>query len=648
LERKAVSGIMLTLLLASMLALACSVQPAKAEPTIWTVDDDGPADFSSIQEAINSLDVKHGDTIYVYNGTYYEHVVVNKTVSIIGENRSTTVIDGSGKGTVVYLTASNVGVSGFTLQNARAMYAGIYLADDANNNTISDNTMTNNEAGILIRSSGNTITENRIKKNRYGMYLMRCSNNVLSSNNISENIYNFWVGGYVLSDYIHNIDTSNLVNDKPVYYFVNQRNLVVDPSTFPEIGYLGLVNSTDIVVKNLSLTKNAQGVLFAYTTSSTIMNINASHNDRGIYLVHSSDNTIIRNTLRDNIDGVTSLLSDDNNISGNTISSNRAVGIGLTSSSSNTIIGNNVSENGDGIQIASSNNNILYHNNFVNNTDQVSSFASTNQWDDGYPSGGNYWSDYEDRYPNAEELDNSGIWDTPYVIDENNQDKYPLVNPWSPRVASVITISAEPTAVAEGSNVTVSGAISPVRVDVDVTIYYRLFGGIEEWSPLVTVKTDTNGNYAYIWKTTQAGTYELKASWLGDEETLGAESEVIIVSVWAVEKPLVITATIDIDPDILNLKSKGRWITAYIELPEAYNASDINILTVKLNGEIQAELHPTEIGDYDTDGITDLMVKFNRQDLIAILSVGEATLTITGKVNDTPFEGTDTISVIGE
>ena len=48
-------------------------------------------------------------------------------------------------------------------------------------------------------------------------------------------------------------------------------------------------------------------------------------------------------------------------------------------------------------------------------------------WDDGYPSGGNYWSDYEDKYPNAAELDGSKIWDTPYVISENDQDNYPLV-----------------------------------------------------------------------------------------------------------------------------------------------------------------------------------------------------------------------------
>ena len=112
--------------------------------------------------------------------------------------------------------------------------------------------------------------------------------------------------------------------------------------------------------------------------------------------------------------------------------------------------------------------------------------------------------------------------------------------------------------------------------------------------------------------------------------------------------PPVVTAIIDINPYTLNLKSKGKWITAYIELPEGYNVSDIDVSTIMLNDAVPAELHPTEVGDYDTDGIPDLMVKFDREDLVAILSVGETTLTITGEVNGTQFEGSDTIKVINE
>jgi hypothetical protein len=70
---------------------------------------------------------------------------------------------------------------------------------------------------------------------------------------------------------------------------------------------------------------------------------------------------------------------------------------------------------------------MIYHNNFIDNTLQVYSFESLNVWDDGYPSGGNYWSDYTGTDGNGD-----GIGDTPYTIDVNNIDHYPLVNPWTP------------------------------------------------------------------------------------------------------------------------------------------------------------------------------------------------------------------------
>jgi len=109
-----------------------------------------------------------------------------------------------------------------------------------------------------------------------------------------------------------------------------------------------------------------------------------------------------------------------------------------------------------------------------------------------------------------------------------------------------------------------------------------------------------------------------------------------------------IEAVIDIDPDTLNLQSKGEWITCYIELAEGYDVDDIDVGTVMLNDQVQAESHPTEIGDYDNDDISDLMVKFDRSAVQGILQVGdEVEITVTGELNDeTPFEGIDTIRVI--
>jgi len=116
LRNKSVSIIMLLLLITSMLSLAIKVRPIKAEPKIWTVDDDGPADFHTIQEAINAAG--NGDTIFVHNGTYHENVIVNKTIYLVGENKSSTIICGNATGLrgVVDLQSENSSITGFPQQ----------------------------------------------------------------------------------------------------------------------------------------------------------------------------------------------------------------------------------------------------------------------------------------------------------------------------------------------------------------------------------------------------------------------------------------------------------------------------------------------------------------------------------------------------
>ena len=104
---------------------------------------------------------------------------------------------------------------------------------------------------------------------------------------------------------------------------------------------------------------------------------------------------------------------------------------------------------------------------------------------------------------------------------------------------------------------------------------------------------------------------------------------------------------VDLDPDTLNLKSMGRWITCYIELPEPLEVGDIDVSTVMLNGLVPAEAHPTQVGDYDHDGRDDLMVKFDRQAVQQILEPGQQTVRVSGRLVDgSLFAATDTIRVI--
>ncbi len=106
-------------------------------------------------------------------------------------------------------------------------------------------------------------------------------------------------------------------------------------------------------------------------------------------------------------------------------------------------------------------------------------------------------------------------------------------------------------------------------------------------------------------------------------------------------------ATVNLGPSVLNMKSAGKWVTLYIEPPEGHDVSEIDFSSLKLQNSIDVEGQPTESGDYDNDGIPDLMVKFDRQELIEILGPGDQIVTLTGQLSDgSPLNGIDTIRVL--
>ena len=109
----------------------------------------------------------------------------------------------------------------------------------------------------------------------------------------------------------------------------------------------------------------------------------------------------------------------------------------------------------------------------------------------------------------------------------------------------------------------------------------------------------------------------------------------------------VTETTVYLGPSVLNMKSRGKWITSYIEPPEGHDVSEIDVSSLKLQNAPNAEIHPSEVGDYDNDGIPDLMIKFDRQELIDVLGPGEHIIYLTGQLSDgTPLVGIDTIRVI--
>jgi len=112
----------------------------------------------------------------------------------------------------------------------------------------------------------------------------------------------------------------------------------------------------------------------------------------------------------------------------------------------------------------------------------------------------------------------------------------------------------------------------------------------------------------------------------------------------ATEKTTIL-ASINVDPDTLNLRNKGKYVTAYVELPPGYDVSQIDISSIRLNSTIAALPKPTDVGDHDGDAIPDLMVKFDRAAVQDALTVGEEVeVTITGEVAGIGFEGGHTIN----
>jgi len=196
------------------------------------------------------------------------------------------------------------------------------------------------------------------------------------------------------------------------------------------LGGIRLTNSSDNSISGNNITDNGCGIFFGfeYSKNNTISGNSIIHNrDVGILLYNSAGNSISGNIIANTKTGISfDHGSGSNTVSGNNITDN-VYGISLFFSSSNSISENNITINHYGIELASSsNNNFIFYNNFVGNIDHVSiELSSVNIWDDG--SRGNYWSDYLTMYPNATEIDSSGVWNTPYVIDAYNVDLYPLM-----------------------------------------------------------------------------------------------------------------------------------------------------------------------------------------------------------------------------
>jgi parallel beta-helix repeat protein len=434
--------------LGSSIGFVFSVQRVDQQSGLRVVNVDTGLEYVGIQEAINAPETLGGHMIQVGAGIFREHVVLNKSLSLVGQGQDATVVDGMGGGFVVIASADKVEVKGFIIRNGTIC---LWL-NSSDGSMVLDNSLSGGAYGIRLYHSRNSLVAgNRVSGCKYfGIELDSSGNSTLRGNSMFDNVYNFGVDGRSLPDFLNDIDVSNTVNGKPVRYLVNQRGMVVEPSTFGEIGYLGFVNSSNVELRDLDVRDNAQGVLLAFCPNSSVSRVNARSNWNGVYVAFSSNVSVSEVKANGNFDyGIKFFNCSSSRAFRNNASNNGWAGIGLFWSSgsvldlnevnyasydlhlvytNNSLITRNtavVKAGGYSIALYYSHNNSIYHNLFLNSllfaeTRNWTRFTPANSWNNSVD--GNFWMSYAGR-----DADMDGIGDTAYKVGESNHDYHPLM-----------------------------------------------------------------------------------------------------------------------------------------------------------------------------------------------------------------------------
>lgn len=359
---------------------------AQASGEGWQGDGNQGNPYIIQNYEINAQDTAHGihinstnvyfeiNNCYIHNGSW---TIFEKYHGIVLENVENGIIDDC----VLYRNNYNV-----------------YLLE-SNNNSLKNNNITNGIWGVTLSQSNNiNITNNNLSSNFYGIDIFSGNNNTIFNNQVQGG--GGCNGGIVTGSY--NTVSNNTVSE---YLYA------IVPDSFTH-------------VMNNHVYSNFHGISLLGSDNNNVQieNNTVSDNSYGIFLFPpSNDNIIFNNSIFNNVYGIyfgTSGTNVNSNITiiNNTIYSNTNYGVYLNSTNT-------------------SNSNWIYHNNFFYNKFQAHDDTGTNHWDNGYPSGGNYWSDYTgidlNSTPTQDVPPSDGIGDTPFIEIDGGmgaQDNYPLMD----------------------------------------------------------------------------------------------------------------------------------------------------------------------------------------------------------------------------
>ncbi len=319
-----------------ILAVTLCFTTGDAQGKTITVDDDGGEDYKTIQDAVDVAEA--GDAIYVYKGSYQENVLIGKGITLQGEDRAETIIDGGDDGCVIKLDSTEyVTVTGFTLKNSGSgpRDSGIRL-EWANNCRVEYNIVQNSHYGIFLQyADDNIIKGNTVRDNiAYAIQLARSYRTHIANNSCSNNRGDYQSGGLYLGHTDHNtvVNNSFTDNNHGIYNYVSHNNTIANNSVDGNDAN-GLSSGEYNIIDNNSFTGNEQSGIYITQEQNLIKHNIVSDNRWGIRL-SADDNVLMGNLVSGNEQGIVVLNSpQDIIISKNNIQGNQEFGVDASDNS---------------------------------------------------------------------------------------------------------------------------------------------------------------------------------------------------------------------------------------------------------------------------------------------------------------------------